>query len=149
MNRELASNDRLVRERWPLLFWANRGTLIGAAACLVGVIVLLVFEAIQPLRGSDRSEIDGFIGAAYVLTAVLGVGFMLTGYLRLFMVHRVPGHVPQSKNTARQIGSLVPRLAGATVLFAAVAAGWLHWGWGSIILFLVVFAVVYLPLLWR
>ena len=149
MNRELASNDRLVRERWPLLFWANRGTLVGAAACLCGVIALRVFEAILPLRAFDRSEVDGFIGAAYVLTAVLGVGFMLTGYLRLFMVHRVPGHVPQSKTTARPIGSLVPRLAGATVLFAAVAAGWLHWEWGYVVLFLVVFAVVYLPLLWR
>jgi len=149
MNRELASNDGLVRERWPLLFWANRGTLIGAAACLLGVIALLVFKAILPLRASDRSEVDGFIGAAYVLTAVLGVSFMLTGYLRLFMVHRVPGHVPQSKSAARPFGSLVLRLAGATVLFAAVAGGWLHWGWGSVILFLVVFAVVYLPLLWR
>jgi len=115
----------------------------------LGVIALLVFEAIRPLRASDRSEVDGFIGAAYVATAVLGVGFMLTGYLRLFMVHSVPGHVPQSKSTARPIGSLVLRLAGATVLFAAVAAGWIPWGWGSVILFLVVFAVVYLPVLWR
>jgi hypothetical protein len=149
MNRELASNDRLVRERWPLLFWANRSTLIGAAASLLAVIALRVFEAILPLRASDRSEVDGFVGPAYVLTAVLGLGFMLTGYLRLFMVHRIPGHVPQSKRVARPIGSLVLRLTGATVLFAAVATGWLHWGLGSVILFLVVFAVVYLPLLWR
>lgn len=148
MNREIASNDRLVRKRWPVLFWANIGTLIAAAACLATVIALLVYETTGLLQISDRSALDRMIGAAYVLTAVFGVAFMLTGYLRLFMVHLAPSHAPQSRAVRRQF-SPFQRLAGAVVLLGALSAGWLHWGWGTAILFLVVFAVVYLPILLR
>ena len=148
MTRELASNDRLVQERWPVLFWVNRGALIAAAVCLASVIALLVYEATQPLPLSAHSELDGLIGVAYVLTGALGLGFMLTGYLRLFLVHRVPGHASQSR-PVRGRSSPIQRLAGLLVFTTAVAAGWVHWGLGTVMLFLVVFAVVYLPILWR
>ena len=144
----LLSNDRLAERRWPVLFWANRVALVAAAACLATTIALLILESVNAPASSDRSRIDGLIGAAYVLTAVFGVGFMLTGYLRLFMVHRTPGHEIQPRPPRRGI-SLFQRLAGGAVLLSAIAAGWVHWGIGTAILFLVVFAVVYLPVLWR
>ncbi len=148
LNRELLTDDRVARNRWPVLFWANRLALIGAAACLAATVALLVYESARPLVVSDRSTVDGMIGAAYALTALLGVAFIATGFLRLFMVHRLPDHVPKPRPVRRQVG-LMPRLAGAVVFLAAVAAGWVHSGIGTAVLFVVVFAVVYLAQRWR
>ncbi len=148
MNRELLSGDRLARDRWPALFWANRLTLIGAAVCLTTTIALLVYESGRAVEAPERVTLDGIVGAAYVLTALLGIAFMVTGYLRLFLVHRVPDHAPWPRRPRPRIG-VFQRLAGAVVFFGAVAAGWIHWGVGTAILLLVVFAVVYLPVLWR
>jgi hypothetical protein len=148
LNRELLTDDRVARNRWPVLFWANRLALIGAAACLAGTVVLFVYESARPLAVSDRSTLDGMIGAAYVLTALLGVAFLATGFLRLFMVHRLPDHVPKLRPARRKVG-LMPRLAGAVVFLAAVAAGWVHWSIGTAVLLVVVFAVVYLAQRWR
>jgi uncharacterized membrane protein HdeD (DUF308 family) len=148
LKRELLTDDRVARNKWPVLFWANRLTLIGAAAGLAATVVLFVYESAWPLAVSDRSTLDGIAGAAYVLTALLGMGFMATGFLRLFMVHRLPGHVPKPRPMRRQLG-LMPRLAGAVVFLAAIATGWVHWGVGTAALFVGIFAVVYFAQRWR
>jgi len=148
MNQELLSGDRLARDRWPVLFLANRLTLIGAAVSLATTVGLLVYESARPIDATTRSTMDGIVGGTYVLTALFGVAFMVTGYLRLLLVHRAPDHVPWPRPPRPRIG-VVQRLAGAVVFFGAVAAGWIHWGIGTAILLLVVFAVVYLPVLWR
>jgi len=148
MKRELLSNDRVARDKWPVLFWANRLALVGAAASLAATIVLLIYESARPPAGSDRASLDGLVGAAYVITALLGVVFIVTGYLRLFMVHRLPSRELTPRPVRRPVG-LAPRLAGALVFFAAIAAGWVHWGIGTAVLLVVVFAVVYLAQRWR
>jgi hypothetical protein len=148
MSRELLSDDRVVRERWPVLYWANRLTLIGAALSLIATVALLIYDSTGERSASDRAFLNEMIGAAYVSTALLGVGFMVTGYLRLFMVHRLPGHLSRPRPVGRRVG-LMQRLAGGVALFISVAAGWVHWGIGTALLFVVVFAVVYLPSRWR
>ena len=137
-----------MRDRWPVLFWADRLALFGAAVCLATTIALLAYESATPSEASTRATLDGIAGTAYVLTALLGVAFMATGYLRLFLVHGVPDHKPWPRPPRAEIG-LFQRVAGAVVLFGAVAAGWIHWGIGTAILLLVVLVVVYLPVLWR
>jgi hypothetical protein len=148
MNRELFSNDRVARYRWPVLFWANRLALIGAAASLAAMIALFAYGSALPPAESGRAFINGLVGGAFVLTALLGVGFMFTGYLRLFMVHRLQIHELTPRPVRRPVG-LVPRLAGAVVFLAAIAAGWVHWDLGTAVLIVVVFAVLYLAQRWR
>ena len=130
------------------MFWANRLTLIGTAVCLATTVALLVYESARPLDLATRATMDGIAGGAYVLTALLGIAFMVTGYLRLFLVHRIPDHVPWPRPPRPRIW-VFQRLAGAVVFFGAIAAGWIHWGIGTAILLLAVFAIVYLPVLWR
>lgn len=130
------------------MFWANRLTLIGTAVCLVTTVALLVYESARPIDAATRATMDGIAGGAYVLTALLGISFMVTGYLRLFLVHRVPDHVPGPRPPRPRI-RVFQRLAGAVVFFGAIAAGWIHWGIGTAMLLLAVFVIVYLPVLWR
>ena len=147
MSGELLSDDHVARQRWPVLFWANRAALGGAGVCLVGCVSLIAYQAASHPPAETQTVLNGVEGAVYVLTAVFGVAFVVTGYIRLLKVHRLSGRPRRTREiTPRRrfagiIGSLV-------VLVPAILAGWVHLEIGTLALFAVVFGIVYLAMRW-
>jgi hypothetical protein len=142
------SEDRVTREKWPILFWANRLSLAGAGAGLVVWIALLVYQAEHPLSAASQSTVNGIEGAAFLLGALSGLLFIVTGYVRLYKVHRLPGRGPRemgAKPTRRLAGIIV----GIVVLVPAILAGWVHWDIGTALVFVVVVGGLYLVQRWR
>jgi len=79
MSRELLSEDRVTRQKWPILFWANRAALVGAATGLGLWIALLAYQTASPLTEGSQSSINVFGFVAFLLGVLSGLSFIVTG----------------------------------------------------------------------
>jgi hypothetical protein len=143
------SEDRVTREKWPVLYWANRFALAGAGAGLVVWIAFLVYQAERPLSPVTRSMVNGIEGAAFLLGAASGLIFIVTGYVRLYKVHGLPGRAPRAPAGAKPTRRLAGIMVGIVVLVSATLVGWVHWGIGTALVFVVVIGGLYLVERWR
>ncbi|HEY4888456.1 MAG TPA: hypothetical protein VIJ58_07730 [Candidatus Dormibacteraeota bacterium] len=147
MKRELLSEDHVTRAQWPILFWANRVTLVGLLAGFLIWIGLLVYAATSPPSAETQSTVNGFAGLSFLLGALSGLIFIVTGYVRLYMVHRLPGRVPTTR-ASRTVGRAGMILA-IVLLTTALLAGWVHWSITTAVVFVVVGGGLLLVQRWR
>jgi hypothetical protein len=147
VKRELVSDNRLTRKKWPLLYWINWVSLGACVASLAGFVVTIAYQSSSRLSPEALSNSNGIAGLAVLGFGSFGILFLVTGYIRLFKAHRLPGRV--SRTRPARSTPLLARALGGLVFVSAVLAGWVHWDVETAIVFAVVGVVIYLAVRWR
>ena len=140
MMREWVSDDRVARKKWPVLFWLNRVAFWALIALVCVWVALLVLGRFVP---DENGTINGAAGAAFLLGAASGLVFVVSGYVRLYKVHGIPGRAPR-KRPARPSSRLVGVVVGVVILSTAILRGSVTLGLETAIVVVVVVGLLYL-----
>ena len=147
MSRQVASDNVAARKRWPLLFWSNWILLVLAAVFFAIWIGGAFYQGQQSGSGSNDSPVALIPGTAFVLGSVFALAFVVTGYVRLFRVHRLPEH--RIRSPGNPVRRRAARVLGLIVVAGGVVASWLHWNVQTAVAILLVVPVLYFVQRWR
>jgi hypothetical protein len=148
MSRELLSEDAVTRQKWPILFWANRVALVGTGMGFGVWIGFAAYQTASPISEDSQSTANLLAFVAFLLGVLSGLAFIFTGYVRLYMVHRLPDRAARATE-ARPMRRLVRIIAGTIVVVLAVLAGWIHWNVETAVVFVVVVGGLFLVQRWH